>query len=219
MTVPTYTTNTTRDHQHILANSGRQRGDRFDPEAGAGAASGGAVLPPNASTSSSIDDVITGQSPDTAHVPSTGLTMVAGRLRRRRRSSAHGRRSAATTLPASSTPAAPAARRAASCSITGSILQQCRRLHRRHRRPISAGTTRCSCPSFRPATPTSIAAASISRSALGGQIYYAESLEKLAANIEEVRPTIMVVVPRLFEMLRATIIEAGRKGRRPCRNI
>ena len=42
---------------------------------------------------------------------------------------------------------------------------------------------------------------------LGAQIYYAESLEKLAANIEEVRPTIMVVVPRLFEMLRAKILK------------
>jgi long-chain acyl-CoA synthetase len=43
---------------------------------------------------------------------------------------------------------------------------------------------------------------------LGAQIYYAESLEKLAANIEEVQPTIMVVVPRLFEMLRARIIKS-----------
>jgi long-chain acyl-CoA synthetase len=43
--------------------------------------------------------------------------------------------------------------------------------------------------------------------ALGGQIYYAESLEKLAANIDEVQPTIMVVVPRLFEMLRARIMK------------
>jgi long-chain acyl-CoA synthetase len=43
---------------------------------------------------------------------------------------------------------------------------------------------------------------------LGAQIFYAESLEKLAANIEEVRPTIMVVVPRLFEMLRAKILKA-----------
>src|SRR5436190_8841067 len=42
---------------------------------------------------------------------------------------------------------------------------------------------------------------------LGAQIYYAESLEKLAANIGEVRPTIMVVVPRLFEMLRARILK------------
>ncbi|WP_339693745.1 AMP-binding protein, partial [uncultured Parasphingorhabdus sp.] len=38
---------------------------------------------------------------------------------------------------------------------------------------------------------------------LGAQIFYSEGLEKLASNIEEVRPTIMVVVPRLFEVLRA----------------
>ena len=46
---------------------------------------------------------------------------------------------------------------------------------------------------------------------LGGQIYYAEGLEKLAANIEEVRPTIMVVVPRLFEVLRVRIAKAIAK--------
>jgi long-chain acyl-CoA synthetase len=44
--------------------------------------------------------------------------------------------------------------------------------------------------------------------ALGGQIFYAESLEKLASNIEEVQPTIMVVVPRLFELLRARILKS-----------
>lgn len=46
---------------------------------------------------------------------------------------------------------------------------------------------------------------------LGGQIYYAESLEKLAANIEEVGPTIMVVVPRLFELIRGRLIKAIEK--------
>jgi long-chain acyl-CoA synthetase len=46
---------------------------------------------------------------------------------------------------------------------------------------------------------------------LGGQIYYSEGLEKLAANIEEVRPTIMVVVPRLFEVLRARMLKALEK--------
>jgi long-chain acyl-CoA synthetase len=46
---------------------------------------------------------------------------------------------------------------------------------------------------------------------LGAQIYYAEGLEKLASNIEEVRPTIMVVVPRLFEVLRARIIKQIEK--------
>jgi len=47
--------------------------------------------------------------------------------------------------------------------------------------------------------------------ALGSQIYYAEGLDKLASNIEEVRPTIMVVVPRLFEVLRARIIKQVEK--------
>ncbi|MET3724547.1 AMP-dependent synthetase/ligase [Sphingomonas trueperi] len=47
--------------------------------------------------------------------------------------------------------------------------------------------------------------------ALGGQIYYAEGLEKLASNIEEVRPTIMVVVPRLFEVLRTRIAKQVEK--------
>ena len=51
---------------------------------------------------------------------------------------------------------------------------------------------------------------------LGAQIYYSEGLDKLASNIEEVRPTFMVVVPRLFEVLRTritkTIEKQGRLG-------
>lgn len=47
--------------------------------------------------------------------------------------------------------------------------------------------------------------------AVGGQIYYSEGLEKLASNIEEVRPTVMVVVPRLFEVLRTRIIKQIEK--------
>ncbi len=46
---------------------------------------------------------------------------------------------------------------------------------------------------------------------LGAQIYYSEGLEKLASNIEEVRPTIMVVVPRLFEVLRTRITKTVEK--------
>src|SRR5258708_15503300 len=55
--------------------------------------------------------------------------------------------------------------------------------------------------------------------ALGAQIYYAESLEKLAANIEEVQPTIMVVVPRLFEMLRARIMKTIEAGGGPAKYL
>lgn len=46
---------------------------------------------------------------------------------------------------------------------------------------------------------------------MGGQIYYAEGLEKLAANMEEAKPTIMFVVPRLFEVLRVRITKAIEK--------
>ena len=46
---------------------------------------------------------------------------------------------------------------------------------------------------------------------MGAQIYYAEGLDKLASNIEEVRPTIMVVVPRLFEVLRTRIMKQIEK--------
>ncbi len=51
---------------------------------------------------------------------------------------------------------------------------------------------------------------------MGAQIFYAEGLEKLASNIEEVRPTIMVVVPRLFEVLRTRIMkQVEKQGRLP----
>ncbi len=51
---------------------------------------------------------------------------------------------------------------------------------------------------------------------LGAQIFYSEGLEKLASNIEEVRPTIMVVVPRLFEVLRQRLIKTVEKqGKMP----
>ncbi|WP_375382724.1 AMP-dependent synthetase/ligase [uncultured Sphingomonas sp.] len=46
---------------------------------------------------------------------------------------------------------------------------------------------------------------------LGAQTYYAEGLEKLASNIEEARPTIMVVVPRLCEVLRTRIVQGVQK--------
>jgi long-chain acyl-CoA synthetase len=47
--------------------------------------------------------------------------------------------------------------------------------------------------------------------AVGAQIFYSEGLEKLASNIEETRPTFMVVVPRLFEVLRTRIMKQVEK--------
>jgi long-chain acyl-CoA synthetase len=49
---------------------------------------------------------------------------------------------------------------------------------------------------------------------LGAEIWFAEGLDKLASNIEEAKPTFMIVVPRLFEVLRGRIIsQIEKQGR------
>ena len=47
---------------------------------------------------------------------------------------------------------------------------------------------------------------------LGAQIYYSRGLDKLAAEIEAVSPTIMAVVPRLFELLRSRLLKQLQTG-------
>lgn len=46
---------------------------------------------------------------------------------------------------------------------------------------------------------------------LGADIWFAEGLDKLSSNLEEARPTFMIVVPRLFEILRDKLIKAVEK--------
>lgn len=52
---------------------------------------------------------------------------------------------------------------------------------------------------------------------LGAEIWFAEGLDKLASNMEEASPTFMVVVPRLFEVLRNRIIAQVEKQGRAAR--
>ncbi len=47
--------------------------------------------------------------------------------------------------------------------------------------------------------------------ALGAQLYYAEGVETLAANMQEVRPTIMTAVPRLYESMHQRIMRGVEK--------
>lgn len=47
---------------------------------------------------------------------------------------------------------------------------------------------------------------------IGAQVYYAESIEKLPQNINEVAPTIMTAVPRLYESMRARILRGAERA-------
>jgi len=46
---------------------------------------------------------------------------------------------------------------------------------------------------------------------LGAQIYYAESADKLTDNMAEVRPTLILAVPRLYEVMHQRIVRAMEK--------
>jgi long-chain acyl-CoA synthetase len=53
----------------------------------------------------------------------------------------------------------------------------------------------------------------------GTVIVYAESIDKVAANLAEVKPTVMTSVPRMFEKLYARILEKGLSAGFPNRQI
>jgi long-chain acyl-CoA synthetase len=53
----------------------------------------------------------------------------------------------------------------------------------------------------------------------GATVAYAESIESVARNLQEVRPTVMTSVPRMFEKIYARIIERGLSTGFPKRHI
>jgi len=54
---------------------------------------------------------------------------------------------------------------------------------------------------------------------LGAQIYYAERVETLTTNLTEARPTIMTAVPRLYESMRARILQGLKSQSSLRRNL
>jgi len=204
ITVPTYTTNTTRDHTHVLGNSGAAAVIVSNQKLAK-------ALVPAVLTSSEcrhiigIDDVRTGQTPENVHVhrwaeliaaePETDIA--------REQSQRMTREDIACIIYTSGTGGAPRGVPQHHGAILCN-LEACT--------DIISSDFGWGDEVFLSFLPASHAYEHTGGQhfpiALGAQIYYAESLEKLASNIEDVHPTIMVVVPRLFEMLRARIIKS-----------
>ena len=204
VTVPTYTTNTTRDHAHVLGNSGARAvivsGQKLAKN-----------LVPAVLTSSDchhiigIDDLRAGQLPDwiSEHRWAELTSGEADIAALRREIGKTGRDDLACLIYTSGTGGAPRG----VMQHHGAILHN-----------VEGCTDIISTDfgwgdevflSFLPASHAyEHTGGQHFPIALGAEIYYAESLEKLGSNIEEVHPTIMVVVPRLFELLRTRIMKS-----------
>ena len=203
VTVPTYTTNTTRDHQHILNNSGASA-VIVSTQKLARSLMPAVLFSSDCRHIISIDDIITGQSPDVAqfHVWGDLLRQPSDIGALEASAAKIGRGDLACVIYTSGTGGAPRG----VMQHHGMILHNVEGCI-----DIIANDFGWDDEVFLSFLPASHAYEHSGGQhfpvALGAQIFYAESLEKLSTNIEEVRPTIMVVVPRLFEMLRAKILK------------
>jgi long-chain acyl-CoA synthetase len=208
VTVPTYTTNTTRDHQHILGNSGA-RAVIVSSQKLARTLMPAVLFSSDCHHIIGIEDIRTGQAVEGTEIHHWD-DLVAG----------------ASDLGALEQRMASVTRDDLACLIytsgTGGAPRGVMQHHGSILSNIEGATDVISTDfgwddevflSFLPASHAyEHTGGQHFPVGLGAQIYYAESLEKLAANIEEVKPTIMVVVPRLFEMLRARILKTLEKS-------
>jgi long-chain acyl-CoA synthetase len=208
VTVPAYTTNTTADHLHVLENSGAR----------AAIVSNGrlaSTLLPAVLNSDSVEHVVTidalrqDQAGQVRYHRVADLSRgnaVAARTAVKRRMEGIGREDLACIIYTSGTGGAPRGVR----QHHGAILHCC------------SGAARIIAEDFGWTEERFLSFLPLSHAyehtggqflpiGLGAEIYYAEGLEKLAGNIEEVSPTVMVVVPRLFEVLRTRMVKQVRK--------
>ncbi|MDQ3245755.1 MAG: AMP-binding protein, partial [Pseudomonadota bacterium] len=208
VTVPAYTTNTTRDHTHILGNSGAKAVIVSNQKLAS------ALVPAVLFSSEcrhiiGIEDIRTGQAPDAAQYHHWAELVAGG-----------------GDVAALETRMQSVRREDLACIIYTSGTGGAPRGVQHHHGAILTNIDGCTdiistdfgwddeiFLSFLPASHAyEHSGGQYFPIALGAQIYFAESLEKLSANIEEVRPTIMVVVPRLFELLRTRILRTIESG-------
>ena len=209
VTTPAYTTNTERDHEHILENSGARAVIVSDQKLGrplvAAMVRGG-----HAEHVISLEPLITGQSGAfDCHLWRDLIEGDAAAARKAvdARIAAIGRRDPACIIYTSGTSGLP----------RGVLLHHGAILHN-----VGAAAEVLANDfgwddkerflSFLPLSHALEHTAGLHLPiGLGAEIWYAEGLDKLAANIEEAQPTFMVVVPRLFEMIRGRIVKQVEK--------
>ena len=208
VTVPTYTTNTTRDHAHILGNSGA-RAVIVSTQKLARTLVPAVLFESTCRHIVGIEDIRAGQASDavTLHHWDDLIGIEGDAAAVERAAGEMKREDLACIIYTSGTGGAP----------RGVMQHHGAVLHN-----LAGATDIISTDfgwgdevflSFLPASHAlEHTAGQMFPIGLGAQIYYAESLEKLAANIEETRPTIMIVVPRLFEMLRTRILKSIESG-------
>jgi long-chain acyl-CoA synthetase len=219
ITVPAYTTNTTADHAHILGNSGA-RAVIVSGQKLAALLLPAAAASDNCRTVIGIDALKDAQRDDSPLEIHQWQTVIAARaayladdragLRSRATMQRHD---LACLIYTSGTGGAPRGVRQHHGAIMRNIAGAITVIEQDFEPPEATGSPVGEL--FLSFLPLSHAyehtAGQYMPMGMGGQIYYAEGLEKLAANIEETQPTFMVVVPRLFEVLRTRIAKQIEK--------
>jgi long-chain acyl-CoA synthetase len=209
ITTPAYTTNTERDHEHILSNSGARAAIVSTRKLGTNLV-GAMVRSGCGEHVIGIEQLVTGQSGAfDCHLWADLLKGDAAAARRAvdARIATIGRRDPACIIYTSGTSGLP----------RGVLLHHGAILHN-----VGAAAEVLATDfgwddkerflSFLPLSHALEHTAGLHLPiGLGAEIWYAEGLDKLAANIEESKPTFMVVVPRLFEMIRDRLIKQVEK--------
>jgi len=208
ISVPTYITNTERDHAHILDNSGARAVIVSTPKL-LGPVVGAIGRTGNIDYVIGIEDLQRRQSPGFDYCDWNALIegdASAARARVKERMAKVRREDTACLIYTSGTGGAPRGVKqhhgAILCNIAGAGEIVINDFGVENERFLS----------FLPLSHAyEHTAGQYLPIALGGEIFYSQGLDKLASNIEEVQPTIMVVVPRLFEVLRTRIMKQIEK--------